>query len=242
MINELIKEGRSLYDQIQRHYDGGYKRLPPAERISLPELDGWYSGVAAALEREYGVDSTQAVFWRDGLKRIQGEMSELVGRTSTRDGYFVQQHLTESLGLLAQIRLLQVANLSNSAALAFSALHPKIVQKCQPLFASASFDEAVLAAFRTIEEEVRTRSGAMPTDIGVALMSYALNSKTPRLRVSSIAAEQEGYHALFRGAIASFKNPVSHRTVGHVEAARVFELLAFASALMRILDDSAVEM
>jgi uncharacterized protein (TIGR02391 family) len=96
----------------------------------------------------------------------------------------------------------------------------------------------VLAAFRTVEEEVRLRTGASATAVGVALMSNTMNPQTPQLRFSKVAAEQEGYHALFRGAIAAFKNPVSHRTVGHTNSIRVFELLAFASALMRTLDDS----
>jgi uncharacterized protein Ymh len=51
------------------------------------------------------------------------------------------------------------------------------------------------------------------------------------------ASKHKSYLALFRGAFGAFKNPLSHRSVGHDDPVRVFELLAFASLLMRLIDD-----
>lgn len=56
---------------------------------------------------------------------------------------------------------------------------------------------------------------------------------SPILKFSDIIAEQEGHAFLYRGAIGAIKNPLSHRRVGHKAKARAFELIAFASALMR---------
>ena len=144
----------------------------------------------------------------------------------------------ESLGLLAQVKLLRLRQSSSSASISFESLHPSIAARCQSLFAAGSYDNAVFEAFRTVEDTVRTRTGSAATDVGVALISKVMSSKAPQLRFSDIAPEREGYHALFRGAIAAFKNPASHRTVGHSDSVRVLELLAFASLLLRLIDDT----
>ena len=69
-------------------------------------------------------------------------------------------------------------------------------------------------------------------------MSNAMGPNGP-LRFSNIMSEQEGWHSLFRGAMGALKNPASRRIVVHADPVRVMELLAFASLLMRLLDDSA---
>jgi uncharacterized protein (TIGR02391 family) len=165
--------------------------------------------------------------------------ARMVGRVSPLGGHWPPIHnLVESIGLLAQIRLLQLKRQQpSSAAIPFSSLHPKIADRCQALFAAREYDSAVLAAFTAVEEAVRERAGAPATEVGVTLMANAMNPKSPRLRFSNIPAEQEGYLALFRGAIGAFKNPLSHRFVGHADPVRVLELLAFASLLMRSIDD-----
>jgi hypothetical protein len=48
VIDDLIKEGRSRFDRIQRHYGGGYERLSPAERISIPVLEA-FIGLAGEM-------------------------------------------------------------------------------------------------------------------------------------------------------------------------------------------------
>jgi uncharacterized protein (TIGR02391 family) len=102
---------------------------------------------------------------------------------------------------------------------------------------AGKYDSAVLEAFKAVEEAVREQAGAPATKFGVALLSYAMNPKDPRLCFSAIPAEQEGFHALFRGAIGALKNPLSHRSIGHNDPVRVLEYLAFASLLMRLIDD-----
>ena len=105
MINELIRQGRLLREQIRKHYDPGYETLPPEEQIAEAELEGWYIGVAAALEQRYGPQSPELMLWKDGLGRIQKESWENFGKAPARDGYFVRRQLDGSLGLLAQIKL-----------------------------------------------------------------------------------------------------------------------------------------
>jgi uncharacterized protein (TIGR02391 family) len=238
MLDELIAEGRLLHQRIAKHYEPGPDALLPEERITVPELEAWYTGVSHVLEQQFGIESNEARLWQEGLERIRKESWEGVGRVSPYGGHWPIHNLAESLGLLAQIRLLQLnRQQSTQTAVSFSSLHPKIAGRCEALFAARQYDSAVLAAFTALEEAVRERAGAPPTEVGVTLVSYAMNPKSPRLRFSAITAEQEGYHALFRGALGAFKNPLSHRAVGHTDPVRVLEHLAFASLLMRSIDD-----
>jgi uncharacterized protein (TIGR02391 family) len=238
MLEKLIEEGRLLRRRIEEHFKSGPDALPPGERISIPELEAWYKGVTHILEIQFGVESAEARLWREGLERINKASWEGVGRVHPYGGHWPIHNLVESLGLLAQIRLLEL-NQQQSAQVAVSimGLHPKIADRCQSPFMARKYDSAVLEAFKAVEEAVREKAAAPATEFGVALVSYAMNPKNPRLLFSAIPAEQEGYHSLFRGAIGALKNPLSHRSIGHSDPVRVFEHLAFASLLMRLIDD-----
>ena len=116
-------------------------------------------------------------------------------------------------------------------------LHKKLLEHCREHYNNRHYDDAVLNAFKLVETEVRARIAAGPEDLGTALMSLAFNPKKPRLEISSISAEQDGCHFLFRAAIALFKNPQSHRFVKIDDQHRAFELLTFASLLLHLLDE-----
>jgi len=122
--------------------------------------------------------------------------------------------------------------------MSFASFHTKIVQRCQVPFETGQYDDAIFNAMKAVEEEVRARISANPTDIGVALISKAMTPKSPLLTFSSVDAEQEAAHFLYRGAIGSFKNPLSHRFLDSSDPVKTFECLALASLLMRMLDEA----
>jgi len=122
--------------------------------------------------------------------------------------------------------------------LSLSSLHPTIRERCKLAFETKQYDNAILDAFKTVEEEIRSRIGGSPDDFGVSLVSKAMNPKSPLLVFSDVNAEQEAFHSLYRGAIGSFKNPRSHRFLETADPESSFELLAVASLLMRLLDDA----
>jgi uncharacterized protein (TIGR02391 family) len=117
-------------------------------------------------------------------------------------------------------------------------LHPKILNKCQDLFESGQFDDAIFSAMKVVEEEVRVLSGSQPTDIGLSLISKAMSSSTPTISFSSIEAEQKAAYFLFSGALGSFKNPLSHRFLDTSDPIKAYECLTLASLLLRMLDEA----
>ncbi len=164
----------------------------------------------------------------------------------------VFRHLLEGLravqvlsyldSVLQRIRLeIRASGQSSSQfdeSIGFADLHATITTNCEDAFRTGQMDNAILNAFKTIETAVRSRISGTNEDIGMALVSKAMSGDAPKLRFSTVKAEQDGMHSLFRGAIASFKNPQSHRFVNTKDSIRVLELLAFASLLMELLEEA----
>ena len=238
LLDHLSFQGRSLLKKVEAQYAKSGPPVRSEDQVAVAELEGYYKGVELSLAKEFGNDSEEVLLWNDEIVRTRSEAHEQLGIMIPRGGNWPLHFLHESLGVLTQIKLLQRAYQDfDSQTLAFSALHTEVSEKCQRLFAAGEYDLAIFVAFKTVEEAVRARSGASLSDIGVNLITKAMNANAPILKFSDIFAEQEGHVSLYRGAIAVIKNPLSHRKVGHKSKARVFELIAFASTLMRMLDD-----
>jgi uncharacterized protein (TIGR02391 family) len=122
-----------------------------------------------------------------------------------------------------------------------NSLHPKIIQRCQQQFESGKYDDAIFNAMKTVEEEIRARASAEPTDLGVKLVSKVMSpNQQPKLIFSEVNSEQDAAQFMYRGAIGSFKNPLSHRFLDTSDPIKTFEILGFASLLMRMLDGVTV--
>ncbi|MHB8575471.1 MAG: TIGR02391 family protein [Dehalococcoidia bacterium] len=103
------------------------------------------------------------------------------------------------------------------------------------LDASGHYDRAVSQAGVLLEHRVRQRIEAPATLIGVDLMTEAFRKESGKLAFSDVAAEQEGVHQLFRGFIATFKNPSSHRVIPTYSREQAGNIVAFVDVLLEIV-------
>lgn len=127
--------------------------------------------------------------------------------------------------------------LREAAAFPKSLIHPSIADRVWPALMRNDLDQAVLISFRAVEESVRKAGGYDATDIGVALIRKAFDKNTgPLTDMSQPEPEREALAHLFAGAIGSYKNPHSHRTVNLSDLRDAQEQIVLASHLLRIVD------
>ena len=114
-------------------------------------------------------------------------------------------------------------------------LHGRIAHKVWASFLRGDYDTAVFQAFKEVEVRVREAAQGADTDLGVSLMRKAFGEGGPLTDASAHKAEQQALSDLFAGAIGSYKNPHSHRSVT-IESAEAAEMIVLASHLLGIVD------
>ena len=116
-------------------------------------------------------------------------------------------------------------------------LHPSIADKVWIDIVRGDIETAVFKAFRAVEVAVREAGQFADTDIGTALMRKAFKKNSGLLTdMQQPEAEREALAHLFAGAIGSYKNSHSHRTISISDVTDAQEMIILASHLLRIVD------
>lgn len=116
-------------------------------------------------------------------------------------------------------------------------LHPLIATKVWSTFLRGDYDTAVFQSFKEVEVAVRAAGGFAAEDLGIALMRKAFDAQKGPLANNSVPeSEREALAHLFAGAIGSYKNPHSHRTVSITDPTEAVEMIMLASHLLKIID------
>ena len=121
--------------------------------------------------------------------------------------------------------------------LARQLLHPKIAQKVWASFLRGDYDTACFARKVEVEAEGRKMYNA---DFGIPLMWKAFGEGGPLVDDAAPKAERQALASLFAGAIGSYKNPTSHRSVT-IESTEAAEMIVLASHLLGIVDKALVQ-
>jgi uncharacterized protein (TIGR02391 family) len=117
-------------------------------------------------------------------------------------------------------------------------VHPAIADRTFTQLSDGDLDGAVLKAFRTVEIEIRSKSGAAPEIVGVDLARRAFNPDHGPLRDPGLpTAEREALCHYVAGAIGYYKNPCSHRDV-EMDFLEAFHRIVVASDILRIVEKS----
>lgn len=128
------------------------------------------------------------------------------------------------------------ANYSRAAAFPKTLLHPIIAEAVWLDLARGDLDTAIFKAFKAVEIAVREAGSYGASDYGTDLMRKAFSKNGPLADQEQPDAEREALAHLFAGAIGSYKNPHSHRTVTICDVTEAQEMAVLASHLLRIVD------
>ncbi|MFH1561856.1 MAG: TIGR02391 family protein [Nitrospirota bacterium] len=116
-------------------------------------------------------------------------------------------------------------------------LDPQLAGKVRSPFLRGDYESAIFEAFKEVEIRVRQLAGLGAENLGVKLMRKAFKPGEGILSdKEQTTAEQQGFCDLFAGALASFKNPSSHRDINFTEPEEAVELIMFADLLIRIAE------
>ncbi|WP_254127148.1 TIGR02391 family protein [Aquihabitans sp. G128] len=114
-------------------------------------------------------------------------------------------------------------------------LHPLLDGNVRAIFALGDHETAAFAALKAVEVRVRDLAGI--EGLGVPLMRSAFKKDGGVLAdPDADGGEQQATMDLFAGAIGTFKNPASHRTVDYGDPTEAAEVVLLADLLMRLLD------
>lgn len=187
----------------------------------------YHTGVVIRAEKECKKEALESwdgvvAHFREWLSFLQSEFGINTPPSPVNEEYIKMVELD-----LLHTPIITIAN-----------LHITIQQAAAQLFADGHYRQALLEAYIAVDTAVREKSHL--TGSGTRLMETAFSPGNPVLKIGDSPDEQQGFLALFRGAMLAIRNPKAHSLKGTHDAQRALEWLSFASVLLRNLDEATL--
>ena len=129
------------------------------------------------------------------------------------------------------------ADYRKASVLPWQLIHSAVARAARASFIRGDYQTAVFQAFEEVEVAVRSAGHFADTDIGTDVMREAFDAQKGPLRDATLPkSERESLAHLAAGAIGSYKNSHSHRTVTLSDPTYAVEMIFLASHLLRIID------
>ncbi len=116
-------------------------------------------------------------------------------------------------------------------------IHPNIRAASETITLAGKYDDAIFAAFRTIEAEIQQR--AKSKSIGQHLLDEAFDGQLPKIEIADAGNDRIGIKSLFSGALSNIRNDRGHKKVPFLPCSTpdgCHLYLSFASFLLYLLD------
>ncbi len=115
------------------------------------------------------------------------------------------------------------------------ALHPEMARRVISRYDSGHYEDAVLVAFKVIEERLRTATGKVDART-MDLLHETLNPTAGTLQdPKAWQSERDGIYNLFRSAFLAFRDRRAHQFV-NTDAEEAFDLIVLANRLLLIIE------
>lgn len=131
--------------------------------------------------------------------------------------------------------------------------HPRVVEVSKDCFIAGNYREAILNAFICLIDYVKERTGLDLDGDDLMNQVFSINydkeqrriTKYPIIRINELQNksdrdEQQGFMFLCKGAAGGIRNPKAHKLIPQSNPLHTLEYLAFASLLMRRIEEGKV--
>ena len=132
-------------------------------------------------------------------------------------------------------------------------LHPRVVEASESCFVTGNYREAILNAFIRLIDYVKEITGLDLDGDDLMNKVFSFNydkdlrriTKYPIIRINELKNsndrnEQQGFMFLCKGAAGGIRNPKAHKLIPQSNPLHTLEYLAFASLLMRRIEEGKV--